>query len=361
MNVTRRAALAAGVGALAMAPGTAARASLATTAVGDESARSMSAEGTLDVNPLPSDLAGLPQIEATLWATVSSENGHSLEGLVFDAAGRLYCCHRFSRERDGEKVTTSEVLMFDDDGASSVCASREGAAFNGIAFGPDGRAFLADMTGHILALDLASGEFAELPSSCDGHQIMPNDVVLGPNDDLYIADFSGNAFAADGGVYRLHAADSYQTIELVQGGLRTCNGIAFTPDRSHLWVAETSMNRVVRIAIDPQTGDAKTGFLDACVVYQGQGTAGPDSMRVDASGNVYQAFMPDGRAVVFNAKGIPIANVLPVDRSEGTAMMSTCPGLSPLEPRGYLAAYGKGGAYMYSFAALDVAADAAKR
>jgi hypothetical protein len=75
-------------------------------------------------------------------------------------------------------------------------------------------------------------------------------------------------------------------------------------------------------------------------------------MRIDVNGNVYQAYMPAGRAVVFDANGIPICNVLLENRDEGITMMSTCPAINPVEPLGYLAAYGADGSYIFTFEAL---------
>ena len=301
--------------------------------------------------PLPPDIAALPAITAKKWATIAEEPGHSIEGLVFDAEGTLYCTHRYSVGEGDQKVTVSEVLTFSADGEPSVFATKEGAAFNGLAFDVEGALFIADMTGHIWRYDAATEEYAELPSMFDGVQIMPNDIVFGPTGDLYVADFSGNALNPAGGVYRLTAADGFQTVEPFQTGMRTCNGIAFSPDGTQLWVAETSMNRIVRIGV-AEDGTAKKGFLDACIIYQGQSAAGPDSTRVDANGNVYQAYMPDGRALVLNAKGIPVANVLVEDRDTGATMMTTCPGIDPSEPKGYLAGYGAGGSFIFTFDAL---------
>ena len=301
--------------------------------------------------PLPADLAALPAIVATKWATVSEEPGHSIEGIVFDAAGTMYCCHRYSVGEGESKKTVSEVLTFSADGEPSVYATKEGAAFNGLAFDADDRMYIADMTGHIWQFDAESQEFVELPSTYEGAQIMPNDIVFGPTGDLYVADFSGNALNPAGGVYRLTVADGFQTVVPFQQGMRTCNGIAFAPNGAHLWVAETSMNRIMRIGV-AEDGSAKTGFLDACVVYQGQGTAGPDSTRIDADGNVYQAYMPAGRALVLDATGVPIANILVEDREAGATMMTTCPGIDPAAARGYLAGYGTGGSYIFTFDAF---------
>jgi sugar lactone lactonase YvrE len=198
---------------------------------------------------------------------ISDQPGHSIEGLVFDADGVLHCCHRYSIGEGDTKVTVSEVLALGADGEPSVVLVKEGASFNGLAFGGNGELFIADMTGRIWLKEAVSSELVELPSTYDDHQIMPNDVVLGATGDLYVADFSGNAMKSDAGIYRLLAAEDYQVVEEFQGNLHTCNGLAFSPDGAYLWVAETSMNRILRFSVAPD-GSAKQDFLDACVVYQ---------------------------------------------------------------------------------------------
>lgn len=109
------------------------------------------------------------------------------------------------------------------------------------------------------------------------------------------------------------------------------------------------MNRIVSVSVT--NGAASTMFTSIQLVYQGQGITGPDSNRVDAAGNLYQAFYPGGRAVVFNKQGIPFANIVVENRSTGDALYTACLALKPGTDEGYLLSAGKRGISIYQFQA----------
>ena len=92
--------------------------------------------------------------------------------------------------------------------------------------------------------------------------------------------------------------------------------------------------------------------MDVSVVYQGQGSAGPDSTRVDEKGNVYQAYYPGGRALVLNASGVPVANILVENREIGDALFTASIALRPNETKGYLLSCGARGANIMEFESL---------
>lgn len=297
---------------------------------------------------LPSDIAALPFEYAKPWVTVSESDKDRLEGPIFSEDGMLYVCHRATAE-DGAK--NSEVLKISEDGTIDVFCSKNDCEFNGLAFDAQGRLCIADMTGHIWVAD-ESGEIVdELPCECEGVKILPNDLALGATGDLYVPNFGGNAFSVAGGVYRITKESNYQVIVPFQLELRTPNGLAFSPDGTALWVAETCMNRILKFGV-AEDGTVKTGFLDACVVYQGQGTAGPDSMRIDKEGNIYQAYYPGGRALVFTPAGLPVKNVLVEGREKGEGIFTASLAISSKENKGYLLSCGVGGARILTFESL---------
>ncbi len=298
---------------------------------------------------LPSDITNLPEITATLWVTVSDDAADRMEGPIFDEKGALYVCHRHTPS-DG-RVKTSKVLKISADKQVDTFYELEGGDFNGLALHEDGRLFIADMSGHIRVVDEKGEALDELPCFCGEVAILPNDLVFGKNGDLYIANFAGNALNPAGGVYRLTAESKYQTMVVFQEGLHTPNGLCFSNDYQSLWVAETSTNRILKIGV-AEDGSAKTGFLDVSVVYQGQGSAGPDSTRVDEKGNVYQAYYPGGRALVLNASGVPVANILVENREIGDALFTASIALRPNETKGYLLSCGARGANIMEFESL---------
>lgn len=307
---------------------------------------------------LPSDVAGLPVIAAQEFAEIAPGSGSdALEGVVCGAGGTVYVCHRFKEEVGGEEVTSSEICKVDADGGVERFAYKADASFNGIAIHQDGRFFVADMSGHIWVYSQEGGDEPqeELPLGDADTTILPNDLVFDANTgDLYFVNFNSSVVNPTGGVYRLSAESDYQELNEVVGGLVTPNGITFDLECSSLYVSETALNRILKIKV--ADGVAGTGFLDTRVVYQGQGANGPDSSRLDADGNFYQAFYPAGRAVVFNRDMIPVANVVPFDRDGGEGWKTSSLAISPTAAEGYLISGGERGMWLLKFPTLAVSA-----
>ena len=307
---------------------------------------------------LPSDVAMLPMIVAQPFAEIAPGSPtDALEGLVFDREGSMYVCHRFRETVSGEEVTSSEICKVDGDGGVERFIYKPNASFNGIAIHEDGRFFVADMAGHIWLYPADASEDAapvdELPLEGMGAsgKILPNDLVFDANTgDLYFVDFNANMINPVGGVYRASAESDYQEINEVIGGLVTPNGITFDLGCTSLYVSETGLNRIIKVSL--KEGTANLGFLGCCVVYQGQGVHGPDSSRLDAGGNFYQAFYPAGRAIVFNADMVAVANVVPFDRESRQGWKTSSLALHPTKPEGYLISGGERGMWVLKFDAL---------
>lgn len=305
---------------------------------------------------LPSDLAALPTIVAQPFAEIAPGSAtDALEGLMFGTDGALYVCHRFREKVGDDEVTSSEICRIDADGGAERFIYKENASFNGIAIHRDGRFFVADMAGHIWIYPAAGADEpdGELPLDNAGAavKVLPNDLVFDANTgDLYFVNFNGGMLNPTGGVYRLSAESDYQEGNEVVGGLVTPNGITFDLSCTSLFVSETGLNRIVKVSL--KDGAANPGFLGCCVVYQGQGANGPDSSRLDADGNLYQAFYPDGRAAAFNADGIPVANVVPFDREGREGWKTSSLALHPTKPEGYLISGGTRGMWVLKFDAL---------
>ena len=307
---------------------------------------------------LPSDVASLPTIVAQPFAEIApGSSTDALEGLVFDREGSMYVCHRFRETVSGEEVTSSEICKIDDEGDVERFVYKANASFNGIAIHEDGRFFVADMSGHIWLYPADAGEdtepIDELPLDGVGAsgKILPNDLVFDANTgDLYFVDFNASMSNPVGGVYRASAESDYREINEVIGGLVTPNGITFDLGCTSLYVSETGLNRVIKVSL--KDGVANPGFLGCCVVYQGQGVHGPDSSRLDADGNFYQAFYPAGRALVFNADMVAIANVVPFDRDSRQGWKTSSLALHPTRPEGYLISGGERGMWVLKFDAL---------
>ena len=309
---------------------------------------------------LPSDVVGLPTIMAQPFAEIApGSQTDALEGLVFDREGMMYVCHRFREKADGGDVTSSEICRIDEDGVVERLIYNKNASFNGIAIHRDGHFFVADMSGHIwlYPAEGAGEPLDELPLDTPdaASRILPNDLVFDANTgDLYFANFNASMLNPTDGVCRASAESGYREINEVIGDLVTPNGITFDPACSNLYVSETGLNRIIKVSL--KDGAANPGFLGCCVVYQGQGTHGPDSSRLDASGNFYQAFYPAGRAVIFNADMVAVANVVPFDCADHAGWKTSSLALHPTKPEGYLISGGERGMWVLKFDALAASA-----
>jgi lactonase len=86
--------------------------------------------------------------------------------------------------------------------------------------------------------------------------------------------------------------------------------------------------------------------------YSTGGPSGPDGNKVDAEGNLYQTLMYQGRAIILNKFGVPVANVVIPGREEGKHLATSNLALKPGTDMAYILAAGEGGAWIYTFKAL---------
>ena len=92
-----------------------------------------------------------------------------------------------------------------------------------------------------------------------------------------------------------------------------------------VWATEFGRNLLHRIRLADATTIAPIG---SAIAYRFVGPA-PDSMRVDADGNVYVAVYGQGRVLAFNRNGIPIGQVLLPGRDEGHNLATTSLAIDP--------------------------------
>jgi lactonase len=88
------------------------------------------------------------------------------------------------------------------------------------------------------------------------------------------------------------------------------------------------------------------------VAYYSTGCPGPDSNKVDVDGNLYQCIMGQGRAVVLDEHGIPIANVVVSGCTEGKGLRTSNLAFKPGTNEGYITTSGVGGAWIYKFTGI---------
>ena len=154
-----------------------------------------------------------------------------------------------------------------------------------------GSSFIADMAHQAILSQTVSDlriEITPVIKDFDGNNLKgPNSMVLseknnalfftdsGPLGETNIENPTGSIFAIDLGVSMLKP--------IVYGKLAHPSGVALNPAENVLYVAETLMNRVLRIVIH------SSGVYHTSVFHQFSGRLGPTALAVSPSGQIYVA------------------------------------------------------------------------
>ncbi|TQE37707.1 SMP-30/gluconolactonase/LRE family protein [Streptomyces ipomoeae] len=145
---------------------------------------------------------------------------------------------------------------------------------NGVAFGPDGRLYVAQfLAGQISAVDPATGD-VEIVVPMDGPVQSPDDLAFGADGSMYIADL------VPGRVWRRDPTGEYS---LVSDDVRNPNGITCVGDR--LFVNEMKPNGRL-MELFPDGGDP---------VVLTEGLAMGNAMQLGPDGHLYYPHMMGGR------------------------------------------------------------------
>ena len=196
---------------------------------------------------------------------------------------------------------------------------REGeSGSNGLALDAEGKLVLAQHGDRRLARmeapwDAPAPRFETLVGEYEGKRFnSPNDVAPRANGALYFTD---PPYGLQGGneekeldfqgVYRLAASGS---LTLLTDELSRPNGIAFSPDQSILYVANSDgANQPVVMAYDVESDG---GISNGRVFFESWG----DGMAVDQEGNVYVTG-PGGGVLIINADGEHLGTLLAPPRT----------------------------------------------
>lgn len=290
--------------------------------------------------PLPPTVAGLPSIMAELWVQVDPGPDVFLEGPAFDRKENLFVSSIF----DGR------ILKISPDKKVTTIFSQEGLMPDGIAIHKDGRLFLACISGKFISIAPDGSNPTEIEVRIQGKPQVGNDLVFDKDGNLFVTDWTGTIADATGGVYRFSA--DFRTVEPVIQNLVTPNGIALSPEGNTLWVTETNRNQLVSLNFKPNTMQLDP-IEGTKIPWRFSGCpGGPDSNAVDEAGNLYQCVIFQGRVLILNKQGIPLANVLVPDRDQNKHLRTTNVAFKPGTDEVYLTASGEGGACIFRFKGL---------
>jgi sugar lactone lactonase YvrE len=219
---------------------------------------------------------------------------HFTEGPVWDTAR---ACLYFS------DIPASTIYQWRPDGGVSVFRRPSGKS-NGLTLDQAGRVLICEHAGRRVSRLEKDGSTPTVVSHYKGRRLnSPNDIVVKSDGYIYFTDppYGLNpVFGVDeapelefAGIYRV--APDGSDIAAVADDC-TPNGLAFSPDETRLYVADTEANLVLSYVVDAAGNlSGKRPFARIA------GSPAPDGLKVDRDGNVFVSgrggvwvFDPDG-------------------------------------------------------------------
>ncbi|MCI0541923.1 MAG: SMP-30/gluconolactonase/LRE family protein [Verrucomicrobiales bacterium] len=259
-------------------------------------------------SPSPTVLPPLPPMSTDLrklivaGATVEKVAGGFVftEGPVWHPSGQLF----FSDLRGNKTYTWNPKA-----GATLFPGPNNRA--NGLAFDPQGRLVYCEHGGRRVSRMEKGGHIATVVDRYQGKRLnSPNDLVITPDGSIYFTDIrhnlpQGEAREIDlSGVYRLR---SNGELQLIDNEMDSPNGIAFSPDRKTLYVADTRKQQLWAFAV---AADGNASHKRLFAEWEPGVLNRPDGLKTDVKGNIYVAVVETG-VWVFNKNGRHLG-VIPV-------------------------------------------------
>ena len=297
--------------------------------------------------PLPPGEALLHTIKAEPWLRIDAGDVF-LKGMAFDRNNDLLVMAAYAGTVDramSGRVNRS-ILRITPRQEITAVVNQHGVRMCDHAIHQDGRIFIACLTGELQVVNPDGSDLRPITTRWNGNRGKFSDLTFDSLGNLYVTDFTGHSGKPTGGVYRW--SPDCQSVEQLMPNLATPNGIAFTPDEKSLWVSCSLANEIFHLTLH----ETRKSVEKAAVLYRLSGPAGGDGIRVDVQGNMYLAVNFQGRVLILNKYGIPIANVLMPGRDRGELMRTTNVVFRPGSDEVYVAASGEGGAWIYKFRGL---------
>ena len=175
-------------------------------------------------------------------------------------------------------------------GASPTVAMEKTNEANGMTRDQQGRLVSAEHLTRRVTRYESDGSLTVIANSFQGKRLLrPNDVLVKSDGSIYFTDPGGNAAPEQwdvtiSGVYRV--SPDLGSISLIIDDMVRPNGLAFSPDESTLYVADTR-RRHVRAYQMQANGTIGKETSRVFVDLGGTEPGVPDGMKVDTAGNVY--------------------------------------------------------------------------
>lgn len=220
------------------------------------------------------------------WATANRRGAaidSFLEGPCFDDRGNLYVVD----------IPFGRIFRISPDRSWEIVVEYNGEP-NGLAMHPDGRLFITDYKNGLLSLQLQTGKLETVLGRRNSERFKGlNDLTFATNGDLYFTDQGQTGLHDPTGRIFRYSADGHLDCLITNGP--SPNGLALSPERDILFAAMTRDNSVWRI---PLLSDGMTGKVGRFASFHG--TAGPDGMAMDKSGNLLVAHASSGSIFILD-------------------------------------------------------------
>ena len=193
------------------------------------------------------------------------------EGLAVHRDGSVWC--------GGE---LGQIYRIEPDGRSMEQVASTGGFSHGMAFDAEDNLYVCDLKhAAVMKLDMSSGTLEKFAGGADGRGIkISNFPAFDAEGRLYVSD--SHAFKEPGpGIFRFDPDGSGEL--WYDESVNFANGLALSPDRRHLYVAETFGHAVFRI---PLGDDGSAGEREEVASVPG---VLPDGLAFDNEGKLYVA------------------------------------------------------------------------
>lgn len=263
--------------------------------------------------PIPPAEQGLQTVTAEPFFKITDEKPKHMEGICFDRQGDMWFVSMYDNcvcKLDMRKKEIVQRVYVDRDVLPTA-----------VKIHKNGRLYICCIDkvkkGCLYSCE---PDGSDIQIALKGFPI--DDMVFDSQGGFYITHFSGTPGEPDGGVY--YIPPDLSEVRPVIKNMASANGVALSTDETVLWTSEWQSQRIMRHVLSGfRAGSCTVTYQYAC------GTAGPDSMCIDADDNLYVAMSDQGRVLVFNRFGVPIGQILMPDRDEGKHLFTTCPGVRP--------------------------------
>ena len=196
-------------------------------------------------------------------------------------------------------------------GSSPTVAMEKTNEANGMTRDQQGRLVSAEHLTRRVTRYESDGSLTVIANSFQGKRLLrPNDVIVKSDGSIYFTDPGGNAAPEQwdvtiSGVYRV--SPDLGSMSLIVDDMVRPNGLAFSPDESTLYVADTR-RRHVRAYQMQANGTIAKETSRVFVDLGGTEPGVPDGIKVDAEGNVYSG--GSGGLYIIDSKGKKLGRIV---------------------------------------------------